>query len=48
GDVNVARALNTLKMHGYDGWISVEFEGIEENLKGIRISRDNILRYLGK
>ncbi len=48
GDVNVPRALTTLKMHGYDGWISVEFEGIEENLKGIRISRDNIFRYLGK
>ncbi len=48
GDVNVARAVGALKMHGYDGWLTIEFEGIEDNLKGIRISRDNMLRYLGK
>ena len=46
GDVNVARAMGTLKMHGYDGWITLEFEGIEDNLLGIRISRDNLMKYM--
>ncbi|MBE6616936.1 MAG: sugar phosphate isomerase/epimerase [Ruminococcaceae bacterium] len=47
GDVNVARSIGALKIHGYDGWISIEFEGIEDNLKGIRIGFQNLKKYIG-
>ena len=47
GDANVARSIGVLKRQRYDGWISIEFEGIEDNLKGIRIGKDKLLRYLG-
>ncbi len=46
GDANVARSIGALKMHGFDGYISVEFEGLEDNLKGIRMGRDNLIRYI--
>ncbi len=48
GDANVARSIGALKARGYDGWVSLEFEGIEDNLKGIRIGRDNLVRYIGR
>lgn len=47
GDVNVARSIGALKLHGYNGWISIEFEGIEDNLKGIRIGLQNLKKYIG-
>ena len=46
GDVNIARAMGALRKNGYDGWITVEFEGIEDNLLGIRISRNNLMKYM--
>jgi len=30
---------------GYDGYLSVEYEGIEDALHGIRISLDNLKRF---
>ena len=48
GDANVARSIGALKMHGYNGYVSIEFEGIEDNLKGIRIGKANLERYIGE
>lgn len=46
GDVPVVQCLRILKRRGYDGVVSVEFEGIEDPLIGIRIGLDNLRTYL--
>ncbi len=45
GAVPVTRCLYTLKAAGYDGWLSVEFEGIEDVLTALRIDLENLRRY---
>lgn len=45
GEAKVPQSLGVLKRSGYDGYITVEFEGAEDNIKGIRIGRDNLIRY---
>lgn len=47
GDARVAQSLQTLKKSGYDGYCTVEFEGMEDNLKGITLGRENLLRFWG-
>ncbi len=44
GDLPLVQSLRILKNAGYDGVLSIEFEGIEEPLKGIRIGLDNLRR----
>lgn len=46
GDVPLLQALRALKRTGYDGVLSVEFEGMEDPETGIRIGRDNLIRLL--
>ncbi len=46
GNVDTYSCLNAIKDSGYDGYISVEFEGMEDCLKGIRIGFENIKKYL--
>ena len=46
GDVGLFQVLKKLKAAGYDGTVSLEFEGIEESEKGIGIGYANIRRYL--
>ena len=48
GVANIAQSVQILKKVGYDGYLTVEFEGVEDNLKGIRIGRDNLLRFIGE
>jgi len=48
GVANIYQSVQILKKVGYDGYLTVEFEGAEDNLKGIRIGRDNLLRFIGK
>ena len=45
GDCRVYQSIGILKRAGYDGFLSVEYEGIEDNLLGIRISLDNLRRF---
>jgi len=47
GDVPVRQCVQTLKRAGYEGFLDIEFEGMEDPLKGIRIGVDNLKRYLG-
>ncbi|MBE6613624.1 MAG: sugar phosphate isomerase/epimerase [Ruminococcaceae bacterium] len=47
GVANIYQSVQILKSVGYDGYITVEFEGAEDNLKGIRIGRDNLMRFIG-
>ena len=47
GDVPVRQCVNILKRAGYEGYLNIEFEGMEDPLTGIRIGVDNLKRYLG-
>ena len=46
GNVPIKQAIQVIKDSGYDGICSIEFEGIECPLKGIRIGRDNLQRII--
>lgn len=47
GEARVMQSLGILKRAGYDGYVSVEFEGMEDKLTGIRVGHDNLCRFLG-
>ena len=47
GDVDVAQALTILKEAGYDGYLSVEFEGMEDCRTGARLGMEGTRRLLG-
>lgn len=44
GDVNVREILRIIKSSGYDGYLSLEFEGMEDSLTGTRVGLDNLKR----
>lgn len=45
GEAHIAQSIGILKRAGYDGYVTVEFEGHEDNLAGIGLGRKNLLRY---
>jgi len=44
GDVDIREVLRTVKQSGYDGYVSLEFEGMEECKTGTKIGLANIRR----
>ncbi len=48
GDVPVMQCLYALKRAGYDGFITIEFEGMEDCIDGISIGLDNLKRYVSQ
>jgi sugar phosphate isomerase/epimerase len=46
GDVPVKQCLKILKKAGYEGAVSIEYEGMEEPIEGISIGLDNLKRYI--
>ena len=40
----VKQCLRLLKRANYDGWISLEFEGMEDCITGCRVGLDNLRR----
>lgn len=46
GDVPVTQCLKALSKGGYDGYVSIEFEGIEDVIEGITIGLENLKKYL--
>lgn len=46
GDIPVYQCIQILKSSGYDGWISVEFEGLEKCLDGIEIGFENLKKMI--
>lgn len=46
GVVPIVQCLKILKSNGYDGYVSIEFEGMEEPLNAIRIGLDNLKKYI--
>ena len=45
--MNVAECLKILRAAGYDGWLSVEFEGIEDCLMALEADLANLKEMLG-
>ena len=48
GDVPVRQCVQTLKRNGYDGFLTIEFEGMEDALYGIRLGIDNLKRFIAE
>ena len=46
GDVPVVQCLSLIKASGYEGYVSLEFEGIEDTLLGIEIGMENLKKYI--
>lgn len=46
GEVPITQCLRIMKDHGYDGVLSIEFEGLEEPIKAIEIGLANLKSYL--
>ena len=46
GDVPIVQCLRVMKAAGYDGVLSIEFEGMEDALLGIQRGRENLVRYV--
>ncbi|WP_068613574.1 sugar phosphate isomerase/epimerase family protein [Paenibacillus tuaregi] len=44
GDLDLYEILRIVKNSGYDGYISIEYEGMEECRKGTKIAFDNVAR----
>jgi sugar phosphate isomerase/epimerase len=44
GDIHLYDVLNVIKQSNYDGYLSIEFEGLEECTLGSKISLDNVKR----
>lgn len=48
GDVPVSQCINIIKKSGYDGNISIEFEGMENPLVGISVGLENLQSYINQ
>ena len=46
GQAKAAQSLKILKRAGYDGYVSVEYEGGEDCFWGIQTGLDNVKRFL--
>ena len=46
GDVPILQCMRVMKNTGYDGVLSIEFEGMEDVLLGIEVSLENLRRYV--
>lgn len=42
GNADAAKSIRLIRESGYDGYITVEFEGTEDNLQGIQLGLDNL------
>lgn len=46
GDLPVLQLLKSVKKAGYDGTLSIEFEGLEEPIRGISLGLKNLKQYM--
>ena len=44
GDIDIRESIKAIKESGYDGYISIEFEGIEECKQSSQIGMENVRR----
>jgi len=47
GNVDVPGCIEALKSAGYDGFLSIEFEGMEDNRMALEIGLANLKQYIG-
>ena len=47
GDIPVAQCAAILKKAGYDGYLSIEYEGAEDCVAAIARGRENLLKFIG-
>ncbi len=47
GEAKIYQSIQTLKRAGYNGYVTIEFEGMEDNLKGISLGLQNLKRFIG-
>lgn len=47
GDVPVRQCINALKRAGYDGFLTLEFEGMEDPIRGVSVGLNNLKRFIG-
>ncbi|BBH21985.1 sugar phosphate isomerase [Paenibacillus baekrokdamisoli] len=45
GDIDIRKIVKLIKESGYDGYITIEFEGMEECKSASRIAMDNLRRF---
>ncbi|WP_169087386.1 sugar phosphate isomerase/epimerase family protein [Paenibacillus sp. PL91] len=45
GDIEIRKIVKLIKQSGYDGYITIEFEGMEECKSASRIAMDNLRRF---
>ncbi|MFF2753340.1 sugar phosphate isomerase/epimerase family protein [Psychrobacillus sp. NPDC058041] len=45
GDINIREVMKLVKNSGYDGYLTVEFEGMEDCKVGSKIGMDNVRRF---
>src|SRR5690625_1868595 len=45
GDINMREVIKVIKNSGYDGYVSIEFEGMENCKQGAKIGMDNVRRF---
>lgn len=48
GAVPVTQCLKILKDNGYNGYVTIEYEGSEDCISGIKIAKANLDRYISK
>jgi len=48
GNIPVRQCLETLKRAGYDGWVTIEFEGMEDCVPALRMGKANLEAMLAK
>ena len=48
GNIPVRECISILKNSGYDGFLSLEFEGMEDPMLGIELGIDKLKRYVGR
>lgn len=48
GDVDVKACLAALRNAGYDGFVSIEFEGMEDCVLALEAGRENLVRYINE
>ncbi len=46
GNVPVYQCLKTIKRSGYDGYVSIEFEGIEDNIPALETGLENLKKIM--
>jgi sugar phosphate isomerase/epimerase len=48
GEVPIVQCLRIMKRAGYDGVLSIEFEGLEDPIEGIAMGLENLRRYVAE